>query len=123
MLQIFARMIIRLFGQVTEQYIENEAKAVSVLCNGGQCKQIVEVLQHGWLTKDHSYYFVDMEYCQETIEDRIKSFAKQPQVTTTIVAEKEESFKPKILTSALEGRQQEQDQWDQSYIGYKRVMI
>jgi len=23
----------------------------------------------------------------------------------------------------LEGRQQEQDQWDQSYIGYKRVMI
>ena len=27
------------------------------------------------------------------------------------------------LKKKVEGRQQEQDQWDQSYIGYKRVML
>lgn len=73
-MQVFARKIIRLFGQVTEDDIENEAKAVSSLCTGGHCRQIVEVLKHGWLTKEHSYYFIDMEYCQETLEDRIQSF-------------------------------------------------
>ena len=28
-----------------------------------------------------------------------------------------------VIEKKVEGRQQEQDQWDQSYIGYKRVMI
>ena len=30
------------------------------------------MLEHGWLGGDHSYYFIDMEYCPETLEDRIK---------------------------------------------------
>ena len=28
-----------------------------------------------------------------------------------------------VIEKKVEGRQQGQDQWDQSYIGYKRVMI
>jgi serine/threonine protein kinase len=35
----------------------------------------VEVLKHGWLTNDRAYYFIDMEYCPETLEERIESFA------------------------------------------------
>jgi serine/threonine protein kinase len=101
-MQVFARKILRLFGQVTEQDIENEAKAVSSLCTNGECKQIVEVLQHGWLTKDHSYYFIDMEYCQETLEDRLRSFSKQAPVTTTMGAEQKEAQTPKSLPSVSE---------------------
>jgi serine/threonine protein kinase len=63
--------VIRQFGCVTVADIENEARAVSQLCQG-QCKYVVRVLEHGWLGPDHSYYFIDMEYCPETLEDRIK---------------------------------------------------
>jgi hypothetical protein len=28
-----------------------------------------------------------------------------------------------VIEKKVEGRQQEQNQWDQSYIGYKRVMV
>jgi serine/threonine protein kinase len=72
-LQVFARKVIRPFAQVTEQDIENEANAISALCTDRRCMQIIYVLKHGWLTKDHSYYFIDMEYCPETLEDRIKA--------------------------------------------------
>lgn len=34
---------------------------------------MVDITKHGWLTEDRSYYFVDMEYCPETLEDRIRS--------------------------------------------------
>jgi len=40
----------------------------------------VEVLKHGWLTTDHSFYFIDMEYCIQTLEDFIRDIAKEPQV-------------------------------------------
>ena len=38
------------------------------------------VLKHGWLTGDHTYYFIDMEYCTQTLEDFIKEIAKESQV-------------------------------------------
>jgi len=34
---------------------------------------VVDVIKHGWLVEDHFYYFVDMEYCPEMLEDRIRS--------------------------------------------------
>ena len=34
---------------------------------------MIEVIKHGWLANDYSYYFIDMEYCRETLEDRIRS--------------------------------------------------
>jgi len=78
-MKVFARMVIRLIGTVTEQDIENEANAISVLCTGAQCKFVVEVLQHGWLTGDHSCYFIDMEYYIQMLEDFIKEIANKSQ--------------------------------------------
>ena len=78
-MKIFARKIIRRFGPATEQDIENEANAVSVLCTGTRCKYVVEVLRHGWLTGDHTYYFIDMEYCIQTLDDFIKDIANKSQ--------------------------------------------
>jgi hypothetical protein len=67
---VFARKVIRIFGDTTKEEIENETRAISTLCNG-ECRYVVEVLQHGWLV-DESLYFIDMEYCQATLEDFIK---------------------------------------------------
>jgi len=50
--------------------IENEAKPVSALRFGGH-KYVVEVLKHGWLTSEKSDYFIDMEYCPESLEDQM----------------------------------------------------
>ena len=78
-MKVFARTVIRLIGTVTEQDIENEANAISVLCTGAQCKFVVEVLQHGWVTGDHSCYFIDMEYGIQTLEDFIKEIVNKSQ--------------------------------------------
>ena len=78
-MKVFAHTVIRLIGTVTEQDIENEANAISVLCTGAQCKFVVEVLQHGWVTGDHSSYFIDMEYCIQTLEDFIKEIVNKSQ--------------------------------------------
>jgi serine/threonine protein kinase len=48
--------------------IENEAQAVSTLCGRGTSLNIVEVVRHGWLPRDSSYYFIDMELCSLTLE-------------------------------------------------------
>jgi hypothetical protein len=74
---VFARKIIRLFGHVTTEDIENEVRAVAALCSGRECKYIVEVLKHGWLTNAYTDYFIDMEYCPETLEDRIIQWRKE----------------------------------------------
>jgi len=34
---------------------------------------VVEVYAHGWLDKTESLYFIDMEYCSETLQTRIDS--------------------------------------------------
>jgi hypothetical protein len=63
--------VIPLFGDITAEDIENEAQAVSALCNG-KCKFVVEVLQHGWLA-GMPLYFIDMELCSETLEKRVEA--------------------------------------------------
>jgi serine/threonine protein kinase len=78
--KIFARKIVRKFGSVTEKDIENEARAVSELCTAAQCPNVVEVVKHDWLTKDHGYYFIDMEYCTETLEEFIRDISKDSRV-------------------------------------------
>jgi serine/threonine protein kinase len=70
-LQVFARKIIRLGGHATKDDIENEANAVAILCSGRESKHVVAVLQHGWLDSANIYYFIDMEYCPETLEERL----------------------------------------------------
>src|SRR5437667_3367776 len=70
-LQVFARKIIRPFGDVTREDIECEARVISELCQTGKCKNVVGVIKHGWLTRNSSYYYIDMEYCLETLEAHI----------------------------------------------------
>jgi serine/threonine protein kinase len=69
--KIFARKILRIFGSVTEQDIENEARAISELCRPGQSRCVVEVIKHGWMHKRDAY-FLDMEYCPMTLADKIR---------------------------------------------------
>jgi serine/threonine protein kinase len=57
-------------GGITRDEIENEATAITALCQGS-CDTIVTVLRHGWLPRNPSYYFIDMEYCGETLESKI----------------------------------------------------
>jgi hypothetical protein len=40
----------------------------------------VKVLKHGWLTNDHTLYFIDMEHCIQTLEDFIRDLAEESQV-------------------------------------------
>jgi serine/threonine protein kinase len=76
--EVFARKLIRQFGGVTREDIESEARAITKLCGPGMNKFVVEVLRHGFLLR--SYYYIDMEYCAETLEDRIGVMSKTPLV-------------------------------------------
>jgi hypothetical protein len=72
--QLFARKVIRIFGDITKDDIENDTRAISTLCDG-KCRYIVEVLQHGWLV-DMSLYFINMEYCQATLDLALKMLTR-----------------------------------------------
>src|SRR5579859_6747007 len=61
--QDFARKIIRPFGQVNQQDIENEARAIETLLRCGRHPNIITILRHGWLEPPYDYYFIDMEFC------------------------------------------------------------
>jgi serine/threonine protein kinase len=74
--------LIRLFGGVTREDIEKEASAVSQLCVPGGNIHLVEVLKHGWLPRNPSYYYIDMEFCTETLEMRIESMKQAPFIRT-----------------------------------------
>jgi len=57
--------------------VENEAAVISQVCIPGQSNTVVEVYDHDWLPGvDSSYYYVDMEYCPQTLEERIHGTAK-----------------------------------------------
>ena len=71
---MFARKLIRLFGGVTREDIDNEAKAIAKLCTQGGSTFIIEVFRHDWLPRNPSYYYIDMEYCPLTLETHIERF-------------------------------------------------
>jgi serine/threonine protein kinase len=68
-IKIFARKLIRLSGDASRDDIEKEASAVAKLCTSGTSERIVAVLGHGWLPRNPSYYYIDMEYCPMTLEE------------------------------------------------------
>lgn len=68
---MFARKLIRPFGQWTAEDILEEVHAIDRLFAAGTHDNLVKVLGHGWLS-DSSYYYIDMEYCQGNLEDYIK---------------------------------------------------
>lgn len=44
---------------------------LSELCRPGRSSTVVEVTKHGWLPRHPLLYYIDMEYCPETLESRI----------------------------------------------------
>jgi len=69
--QVFARKIVRIFGDITPEDAEREGRTLSELCRPGRSNTVVEVIKHGWLPRHPSLYYIDMEYCPETLESRI----------------------------------------------------
>ena len=69
--QVFARKIVRIFGDITHEDAESEGRTLSEVCRPGRSLTVVEVIKHGWLPRHPSLYYIDMEYCPETLENRI----------------------------------------------------
>jgi len=81
---VFARKFIRPSGSITRRDIENEVETISKLCHHSRsCKNVVEMLDHGWLDITQTFYFIDMEYCSETLEDRIHGLSKKTEHNNT----------------------------------------
>jgi|SRR5277367_5984120 len=67
---IFARKLLRPFGSVTKDDIENEVKAVTNISMGGGHDHIIELLGHGPL-RASDYYYIDMKLCEFDLEKYI----------------------------------------------------
>lgn len=69
---VFARKLVRPFGDIDSSGIQNEFRAVTKLCApGGHKKKIVPVLRCGKLPGT-SFFFVDMERCDLNLENYLK---------------------------------------------------
>jgi hypothetical protein len=77
--QVFARKIVRIFGDITPEDAESEGRMLSELCRPGRSKAVVEVIKHGWLPRHPSMYYMDMEHCPETLESRIHGAGQKAQ--------------------------------------------
>jgi serine/threonine protein kinase len=66
----FARKVIRLTSRTPKPEIENEARIISSMLDGGGHSNIVQILSHGWL-KSAPCYFIDMELCDTTLREYI----------------------------------------------------
>jgi len=56
---------------VTKKDIENEMQAIKRLCGPDISPFIIAATKQGWLPRNPSYYYIDMEYCAETLENGI----------------------------------------------------
>jgi serine/threonine protein kinase len=63
---VFARKIIRIFGELKDEHIQNEIRAVAKLCWQETHKNLVAVFDYGLLIT--SYYFLDMELCDFNLQ-------------------------------------------------------
>jgi len=68
---VFARKLVRLAGRVSKADIKNEAEVVSSICKSGGHKNIIEIIEHGWLKGSVNVYFIDMELGDFTLADYI----------------------------------------------------
>ena len=69
--RLFARKVVRLFGDVELKDIENEIRAITKLCKTGH-ENIVQVFEFGVLKEDSAWHFIDMELCDFTLEKYIQ---------------------------------------------------
>src|ERR1700737_82167 len=70
--QLFARKVVRVLGQVTEQDLLKYARVVDEL-NVSRHDNLVQVLNHGWLPESSSFYFIDMELCSYDFSEYIQN--------------------------------------------------
>ena len=68
----------RPFGTLTDEDIENEARAITELCGVDSSPFIVKALRHGWLPYNTSFYYIDMEHCSYTLAEWILNELKDP---------------------------------------------
>jgi len=66
-LQEFAMKSLRIIGEVETSDIENEVRAIDKLCKPDGHRNIIIILDHGWLSFD--LYFIDMELCDLSLHD------------------------------------------------------
>jgi serine/threonine protein kinase len=70
--ECFARKLLRaIVGNVTEEDIENERRAIEKLCDTPH-DNIIEILQHGRFSNQSPMYFFDMELCEINLEQYIR---------------------------------------------------
>lgn len=67
--KVFARKTIRCTSGITRSDIEREANVVSHLLKAGGHKNIVTILDQGWIKNVLNCYFIDMELCELTLHD------------------------------------------------------
>lgn len=67
--KVFARKIIRPFGDTTSECIEKELQTTSKLCLQNPHQNIVTVFKHGML--DREYYHIDMQFCELNLDTYI----------------------------------------------------
>lgn len=51
-----------------EVVFRNEVRAIETLCDGSH-ENIITVFRHGRLKTRHAIYFIDMEWCDTSLED------------------------------------------------------
>lgn len=56
--------------------IRGEERVITKLCRSGTHPNIIEVMNHGWV--DSSFYFIDMEYCPNTLEEYLRDSSTRP---------------------------------------------
>lgn len=62
----------RPFASFSKEDVENESRAIlKIYKDGTSHRNIVHVLNHGWLTSPFEYYFIDMELCDFNLHDYI----------------------------------------------------
>lgn len=85
---VFARKLIQQFADVTREDIEREAKTSRELCDGSN-PFVIQVLKHGWMSKTLKppFYYIDMELCPETLEQRIETMKEHPFIKNIAVGD------------------------------------
>jgi serine/threonine protein kinase len=67
---VFARKVLHVFGSVSPDEIDTEARAITELYCHGNHRNVVEVFQHGFLP-NNSFYYIDMELCDSNLHDYV----------------------------------------------------
>ena len=62
-------------GNVSEEEIDNEARAINKLCSRAH-PNVIKILDHGRFSPSAPTYFIDMELCEVNLEEYIQGTKK-----------------------------------------------